>query len=275
MVGNRLGKNQTITLQLELGEEKSMRKAVKKKPSGKIKKPENNNLFPEPSELVLDAARMLDQKREELGIAPEAESFCFTDNLLAALELEKPSFQEYAQKSVMVPVLFVRDNHSLPLKVFISSRHRYGPNPGVEIELALRFCFCDRTLEIFPIRDIEPGASPWQKFYQARSLLHLHFHERPYRIDGWKVNNDWCRVVPKGAFVATPEGRRKTEFNILRKHCEDFLDFNHEKKFNRWLCTSMELGPASPITGVDELYNELKWLRQTAEGMVVNREEEK
>jgi hypothetical protein len=132
----------------------------------------------------------------------------------------------------------------------------------------LRLCFCDRTLDTFPIREIEPGASHWQKFFQARSLLHFHFQGHAYRINGWKVNNDWCRAVPLSADSGESENVGKDNTGIFVQHMEDFLNFDYEKKFNRWLCTSLELGPASPIVGVDELYTELKWLRQMAEKMI-------
>jgi hypothetical protein len=85
-----------------------MKKTIKKEPIKKRKKLESSSLFPEPSKLVISAARMLDQKREELGISPVIKSFCMADNLLTSLEMENPSFQYYARKSVMIPLFFAR-----------------------------------------------------------------------------------------------------------------------------------------------------------------------
>ena len=239
-----------------------------KKQTRKIKKPETSDLFPKPSELILAAAQTLDRNREELGISPEVKSFCMADNLLTSLEMEKPSFLEYARKGVMIPIFFVRESGVFPLKIYLSNR------PRAEItglDLSVRLCFCDRILEAFPIRGIEPGISPWQKFFQMRVLLRSLFRGKDYLINGWTVNNNWCRVVPEGAFVETPDGERKTDSEILRKHRDDFLDFDHEKNFNRWLCSTLEMSPATPITGTEDLIEKIKWLAKTIEERILIR----
>jgi hypothetical protein len=179
--------------------------------------------------------------------------------------MEKPNFLEYARKGVMSPIFLVRESGVFPLKIYLSNRLRAEGNG---LDISIRLCFCDRTLEAFPIRGIEPGTSPWQKFFQMRVLLRSLLQGKDYLINGWTVNNSWCRVVPGGAFVETPEGERKTDPEILRKHQDDFLDFDHEKKFNRWLCSTLELSPATPLTSMEDLIAELKWLRKTIEEIV-------